>query len=368
MPRTSFPSGSTTSLLETTLNRIRPPDASAASVARSRQARLTKPPGSLGRLEELAVRIAGITGNPVPVPGPGVAFVMAADHGVASAGVSAYPREVTAAMVRNFLAGGAAVNALAAFAGFRVSVTDCGVASDLGPAPGLRIRKVRPGTDDITRGPAMSREEARLSVEIGIESFEEEFAAGPFGLAAAGEMGIGNTTPAAAIVAALTGRPPREVTGRGTGVDDRGLERKIAAVERALAVNRPDPSDPLDVLAKVGGFEIGAMSGVFLAAAARRVPVLVDGFISAAAALIARGLCPRATEYMIAGHRSPEPGQAAALGLLGLVPVLDLGMRLGEGTGAVLAAAVCRAACEVHARMATFEEAGVPGAPAGKEP
>lgn len=349
------------------MSRIGPPDAAAAEAARSRQARLTKPPGSLGRLEELAVRIAGITGNPVPELGPGVAFVMAADHGVAAAGVSAYPREVTAAMVRNFLAGGAAVNTLASFAGFRVSVTDCGVASDLGPAPGLRIRKVRPGTDDITRGPAMSRDEALQSVETGIEAFEEEYAAGPFGLAAAGEMGIGNTTPAAAIVAVLTGRLPREVTGRGTGVDDRGLERKVAAVERALAVNRPDPSDPLDVLAKVGGFEIGAMAGVMLAAAARRVPILVDGFISSAAALIARGLCPRVPEYMIAGHRSVEPGQAAALGLLGLTPVLDLGMRLGEGTGAVLAAAICRAACEVHARMATFEEAGVPGAPEGKE-
>ena len=368
MSRTSLSSRSSTSLLETTLSRIGLPDAAAAEAARSRQARLTKPPGSLGRLEDLAVRIAGIAGNSVPELGPGVAFVMAADHGVAAAGVSAYPREVTAAMVLNFLAGGAAVNALAAFAGFRVSVTDCGVASDLGPATGLRIRRVRPGTDDITRGPAMSRDEARRSVEIGIEVFEEEFESGPFGLAAAGEMGIGNTTPASAIVAALTGRPPREVTGRGTGVDDRGLERKVAAVERALAVNRPDPSDPLDVLSKVGGFEIGAMAGVFLAAAARRIPVLVDGFISAAAALIARGLCPRAAEYMIAGHQSVEPGQAAALGLMGLTPVLDLGMRLGEGTGAVLAAAVCRAACEVHARMATFEEAGVPGAPEGRKP
>lgn len=352
-------------LLVDTLDRIGAPDAAAAASARARQARLTKPPGSLGVLEELAVRIAGITGNPVPDLGQGVAFVMAADHGVAAAGVSAYPREVTAAMVRNFLACGAAVNALAAFAGFRVSVTDCGVDSDLPAAPGLRSRKIRRGTDDITRGPAMSREEARLSVEIGIEAFEEERAAAPFCIAAAGEMGIGNTTPSAAIVAAITGEPPGGVTGRGTGVDDRGLARKIAAVERALAVNRPVPSDPLDVLAKVGGFEIGAMAGVFLAAAARRVPVLVDGFISAAAALIARGLCPRAVEYMIAGHRSVEPGQTAALGILGLKPVLDLGMRLGEGTGAVLAAAVCRAACEVHARMATFEEAGVPGAPEG---
>lgn len=356
------------SLLEATLGGIAPADAGAAASARSRQARLTKPPGSLGVLEELAVRIAGITGNPVPTLGIGVVFVMAADHGVAAEGVSAYPREVTAAMVRNFLAGGAAINALADFAGFRVSVTDCGVASDLGTPPGLRIRKSRPGTDDISRGPAMSRAEAIRSLETGIEAFEEEWSVGPFSLAAAGEMGIGNTTPSAAIVAALTGKPPREVTGRGTGVDERGFERKVAVVERALAVNRPDPSDPLDVLAKVGGFEIGAMAGVMLAAAARRVPVLVDGFISSAAALIARGLCPRAPEYMIAGHRSVEPGQAEALRLLGLVPVLDLGMRLGEGTGAVLAAAVCRAACAAHARMATFEEARVPGAPEGGAP
>lgn len=352
--------------LDATLSRIRPPDSAAAEAARVRQGRLTKPPGSLGRLEELAVRIAGITGRDVPTLGRGVVFVMAADHGVAAAGVSAYPREVTAAMVRNFLAGGAAVNVLASFAGFRVSVTDCGVASDLPASPGLRGRKVRPGTDDLSRGPAMSRDEARGSVEIGIEAFEEEWSSEPFDAAAAGEMGIGNTTPAAAIVAAMTGKPPREVTGRGTGVDDAGLERKVAAVERALAVNRPDPEDALDVLSKVGGFEIGAMAGVFLAAAARNVPVLVDGFISAAAALIARGLCPRAAEYMIAGHRSVEPGQAAALELLDLEPVLDLGMRLGEGTGAVLAAAVCRAACEVHARMATFEEAGVPGAAEGQ--
>lgn len=351
------------SLLDTTLSRIGNPDAAASSAARSRQATLTKPPGSLGVLEDLAVRIAGITGKAVPVLGPGTAFVMAADHGVAVEGVSAYPQEVTAAMVRNFLSGGAAVNALAAFSGFRVSVTDCGVASDLGTPPGLRVRKVRPGTDDISRGPAMSRREALRSLEIGIEAFEDEWSADPFSLAAVGEMGIGNTTPSAAIVATFTGRPPRDVTGRGTGIDEGALGRKIAVVEQALAVNRPDPSDAVDVLAKVGGFEIGAMTGVMLAAAARRIPVLVDGFISSAAALIARGLCPRAPEYMIAGHRSVEAGQAAALGLLGLVPVLDLGMRLGEGTGAVLAAAVCRAACEVHARMATFEEAGVPEAP-----
>ncbi len=353
-------------LLDATLSRIRPPDSAAAEAARARQGRLTKPPGSLGRLEELAERIAGITGRAVPTLGRGVVFVMAADHGVAAAGVSAYPREVTAAMVRNFLAGGAAVNALASFAGFRVSVTDCGVASDLPASPGLRIRKVRPGTDDLSRGPAMSRDEARRSVEIGIEVFDEEWSSKTFDAAVAGEMGIGNTTSAAAIVAAMTGEPPRMVTGRGTGIDDVGLERKIAAVERALAVNRPDPGDALDVLAKVGGFEIGAMAGVFLAAAARRLPVLVDGFISSAAALIARGLHPVAGEYMIAGHRSVEPGQAAALEVLGLEPVLDLGMRLGEGTGAVLAAAVCRAACEAHARMATFEEAGVPGSSEGK--
>ncbi len=346
--------------LESTLARIRPTDPAAAAAARARQARLAKPPGSLGRLEDLAVRIAGISGTPVPTLAGGVVFVMAADHGVAAAGVSAYPREVTAAMVRNFLAGGAAVNVLASFAGLRVSVTDCGVAGDLPALPGLRVRKVRPGTDDISRGPAMSRTEARLSVETGIDAFEEEWSVSPFAVAVTGEMGIGNTTPSAAIVAAFTGKAPRNLTGRGTGVDDRGLARKIAAVEAALAVNRPDPSDALDVLAKVGGFEIGAMAGTMLAAAARRVPVLVDGFISSAAALIARGLCPLAPDYMIAGHRSVEPGQSAALESLGLEPVLDLGMRLGEGTGAVLAAALCRAACEVHARMATFQEAAVP--------
>jgi len=196
-------------------------------------------------------------------------------------------------------------------------------------------------------------------VEIGIEVFNEEWSASLFDVAVTGEMGIGNTTPSAAIAAAYTGLPPRELTGRGTGVDDSGLARKIAIVESALSVNHPDPKDALDVLAKVGGFEIGAMAGTMLAAAARGIPVMVDGFISAAAALIARGLCPQAVEYMIAGHRSVEPGQAAVLKFLGLEPVLDLGMRLGEGTGAVLAVTICSAACKTHAEMSTFEEAGV---------
>lgn len=346
-------------LIEKTIRRITPPDAAAIASALSRQGRLTKPAGSLGRLEELAVRIAGITGNPLPVLESGVVFVMAADHGVAMSGVSAYPRDVTSQMVLNFLAGGAAINSLASFAGMRVSVTDCGVISNLPPNPGLRNRKIRAGTDDIGRGPAMSREEAERAVEIGLEVFEEEWSASPFSVAVTGEMGIGNTTPSAAIACVYTGLEPRKITGRGTGVDDAGLERKIAVVQSALAVNRPDPSDALDVLAKVGGFEIGAMAGTMLAAAAHRIPVMLDGFISTAAALLARGLCPRAADYMIAGHRSVEIGQGACLKLLGLEPVLNLGMRLGEGTGAVLAATICRAACAVHAGMSTFEEAGV---------
>ncbi len=346
-------------LLEKTAASVRPPDSRASAAARARQDTLTKPPGSLGRLEELAVRIAGITGNPRPSLESGVVFVMASDHGVAASGVSAYPREVTAQMVLNFLAGGAAVNSLAGQAGLRMAVTDCGVAADLPSRPGLRNRKIRPGTDDISRGPAMTRAEAVRSVETGIEVFEEEWSAAPFDAAVAGEMGIGNTTPSAAIAAVWTGLDPRKLTGRGAGVDDAGLARKTGAVLSALEVNRPDAGDALDVLAKVGGFEIGAMAGTMLASASRGIPVLVDGFISSAAALVARGLCPLSVSYMIAGHRSVEPGQAAVLRVLGLEPVLDLGMRLGEGTGAVLAALICRAACRVHSGMSTFEEAGV---------
>jgi len=346
-------------LLDSTIAGIRKTDLAAADAARARQDRLTKPQGSMGDLEALSIKIAGITGSPRPVLAPGAVFVMAGDHGVCGEGVSAYPQEVTREMVENFLAGGACINVLARRAGARVVLADVGVTTDIPPRNGLYIRKIGYGTENIAEGPAMGREEARSSIEAGIEIFEAEYRRESFGVAATGEMGIGNTTPSSAIVAVLAGAEPREVVGRGTGVDDDGLERKVSAVERAIAVNRPDKDDALGVLAAVGGFEIGAIAGVVLAAAARRVPVLVDGFISGAGAMIARGLCPTSAEYMIAAHASVEPGHRIMLRSLGLKPLLDLGFRLGEGTGAAIAMVLCDAACRVLDEMATFEEAGV---------
>jgi len=331
--------------------------------ARERQGRLTKPPGSLGRLEALSVQVAGIQGRARPEVSKKVVFVAAGDHGVVAQGVSAYPQAVTAQMVANFAAGGAAINVLARHVGARVVVVDMGVAGETARAARVVRKKVALGTADITRGHAMSRRQARETVRSGIEVFEEELGRG-MELAATGDMGIGNTTPSAAIIATFTGRPAAEVAGRGTGVDDAGLARKVAVLEQALSVNRPDPNDALDVLGKVGGFEIGGLAGVILAAAANRVPVVIDGLISGAAALVAAGLEPRAKEFMIAGHLSTEPGHRAALEHLGLEPVLDLGMRLGEGTGAALAMGIVEAAVRTLNEMATFEEAGVSGAEA----
>ncbi|HUW41951.1 MAG TPA: nicotinate-nucleotide--dimethylbenzimidazole phosphoribosyltransferase [Rectinemataceae bacterium] len=346
-------------LLETTIARIRETDRAAAEAARSRQDSLTKPRGSLGLLEDLSVRIAGIVGTARPSLGPGAVFVMAGDHGVCAEGVSAFPQEVTPQMVHNFLAGGAGINVLARWARARVVVTDVGVASDIAPAPGLYIKKIARGTANMATGPAMSRDEARRAVEAGIEVFEAEYAREPFGIAATGDMGIGNTTPSTALASVFTGVAARDIVGRGTGIDDAGLARKLAVIERALAVNRPDAKDALGTLASVGGFEIGAIAGVILAAAARRMPVLIDGFISGAGALVARGLAPLSAEYMIAAHASAEAGHRAMLTALGLKPLLDLGLRLGEGTGAALALGLCDAACRILDEMATFGEAGV---------
>src|SRR6185437_467237 len=272
-----------------------------------REDQLTKPPGSLGRLEELAVHLAGITGQARPRFDHRVVIVLAGDHGVADAGVSAYPPAVTAQMVLNFLSGGAAINVLARQAGARVVVGDLGVAADLPEHPGLVRAKIAKGTRDMIQGPAMTRGEALAAISAGAEILEAETSRG-LDLLAIGEMGIGNTTASSAIVAAITGRPVAEVTGRGTGIDDVAWGRKIAAIERALEVNRPNPDDPLDVLAKVGGFEIAGLVGVVLAAAGRRVPVLLDGFISSAAALVAAEVCPAARDYLIAAHRSVEVG------------------------------------------------------------
>ncbi len=319
---------------------------------------MTKPQESLGRLEELSILVAGITGNPRPVIREKAVIVVAGDHGVAAEGVSAYPQEVTAQMVYNFLRGGAGINVLARHVGARVTVVDAGVAVDLQPHPDLKIRKIGYGTGNIARGPAMSREQAVQALELGIALVEEELARG-LDIVAPGDMGIANTTPAAAVVAAVTGLPPAMVAGRGTGVDDAGLARKIAVLERALQVNRPDPRDGVDLLAKVGGFEIGTIAGIILGAAAHRIPVVIDGFISTAGALIAAAIAPQVTPYCIAAHNSAEPGHRAMLEHLGLTPLLDLKMRLGEGTGAALAMSLVEAACKVLNEMATFAEAGV---------
>ncbi|MGH2460242.1 MAG: nicotinate-nucleotide--dimethylbenzimidazole phosphoribosyltransferase [Chloroflexota bacterium] len=344
--------------LESLIGRIQPLAEAAGRAARERENQLTKPPGSLGRLEDLAVQLAGITGQARPRFVHKAVIVLAGDHGVAAAGVSAYPPAVTAQMVLNFLSGGAAINVLARRAGARVVVGDLGVAADFPEHPGLVRAKIGRGTRNMLEGPAMTRDEALAAVSAGAEILEAEARRG-LDLLAIGEMGIGNTTAASAIVAALTGRPVAEVTGRGTGIDEVTWQRKVAAIERALEINRPNPGDPLDVLAKVGGFEIAGLVGVVLAAAGRRVPVLVDGFISSAAALVAAEICPRARDYLIAAHRSVEVGHRVILDRLGLRPYLDLDLRLGEGTGAVLAMGLVDAAAAILDEMATFAEAGV---------
>ena len=331
------------------------PDERLAETARRRLDSLTKPRGSLGRLEELAVRAVVITGYPLPRVDAPVIFTLAGDHGVANEGVSAYPQAVTAQMVENFARGGAGINVLARHVGARVVVADLGVAAPLGGTPGIVGRRIAPGTRSITRGPAMSREEAARAIAEGAALVE---AAAP-DCVGTGEMGIGNTTAASALTAALTGADPAMVTGRGTGVADEVWVRKVEAVREALAVNRPDAGDALGVLAAVGGFEIAGLAGVILAGAARRVPVVLDGFIATAAALVAARLAPATRSYLIAAHRSAEPGHVRLLEALGLIPYLELGMRLGEGTGAALGIGLLRAALACYGEMATFKEAGV---------
>ena len=326
--------------------------------AELRQSNLTKPPGSLGRLEELSVRLAGIFRTPRPRPRGKTLVVAAADHGVVAQGVTAYPQEVTAQMVLNFLSGGAAVSVMAKRAGVELVIVDAGVAEPLSHHPTLRSVSAGRGTLDMTRGPAMSREQAEACVVAGVRLATDAADRGA-DIIGTGDMGIGNTTASSAITASITGRTPDETTGRGTGRNDTEMRHKIGIVERALAVNRPDPTDGLDVLAKVGGFEIGVLAGVVLGAALARRVAMLDGFISGAAALIAHSLAPHARDYMVAGHVSAEAGHRIVLSHLGLRPLLDLDMRLGEGTGAVLAMGVVEAAAACLADMATFAEAGV---------
>lgn len=338
---------------------IGPPDARAAEVAQRRLDQLTKPPGSLGRLEELVVRLAAVRAAPPTVDVP-VILTLAADHGVTAEGVSAYPQSVTTQMVENFLAGGAAVNVLARQAGARLVIADFGVVGPIGEHSGLVARRRGPGTANMAFGPAMPPGDAVAAIEDGAKLVHAAIASGA-DLVGVGEMGIGNTTAASAITAVLTGSDPAVVTGSGTGIDAAGVSHKVDVIRRAIAVNRPDPADPLDVLAKVGGFEIAGLVGVILGAAARRVPVALDGFISGVAALVAVRLAPEARHALFASHRSAEPGHAVVLRDLGLTPYLELSMRLGEGTGAALFIQLARAAARVYEDMSTFKSAGVDG-------
>ena len=338
---------------------IPPLDLAAAQQAEARQNQLTKPGKSLGRLEELSIQLAGMQANPLPRVDRKAVIVMAADHGVVREGVSAFPSEVTPQMVLNFLHGGAAINVLARQAGASVTIVDIGVASDFDPAlKGLLRRKVAHGTRNMAQGPAMTLAEAEKALAEGMDVLNQLADQG-LDLVATGEMGIGNTTPSSAIVAVLTGLPVAQVTGRGTGVDDAGLARKIEIIEKAIAVNQPNPSDALDVLCKVGGLEIAGLAGVLIAAAARRIPIVVDGFISTAAALIAVGLVPEVRNYLFSAHQSVEIGHQAMLKHLDLTPLIDLNLRLGEGTGAALAFHLIEASARILREMATFAEAGV---------
>ena len=345
-------------LLSKTIANIRPLDAKSMAAAKARQDTLTKPTGSLGRLEELSIRIAGMQGKPLPQIKQKAVIVMAADHGVAARGTSAYPQEVTAEMVLNFLHGGAGINVISRQVGARVVIVDMGVAKKLESNPELISRRIADGTQDMSKGPAMTVAQATRSVEAGIEIVTTEIKKG-LDIVATGDMGIGNTTASAAICAVMTGKTAAEVTGRGTGLDDQQLQQKIMIINEAITLNKPDFSKPLEVLAKVGGFEIGGLAGVILGAASHRVPVIIDGFISGAAALIAAGLCPQCINYMIAGHCSVEPGHKIILQHLGLKPLLDLEMRLGEGTGAALAMSFAETSVRILTEMATFAEAGV---------
>lgn len=345
-------------LLKQTIENIKPLDEAAMEAARTRQADLTKPEGSLGRLEELSIRLAGIQAKTSPVIENKAMFTLAGDHGVVNEKVGNWPQEVTAQMVQNFLHGGAAINVLSRLAGARIIFADMGVASDLAPDPRLIVKKIGYGTASICRGPAMTEEQAVQSLEAGIELVTTEADKG-LDIAGTGDMGIGNTTASSAIFAAITGKPAGEVTGRGTGLSDEQLSRKAEVVRKALDVNQPDGSNAVDVLAKVGGFEIGGLAGVMLGAASRRIPVVIDGFISGAAALIATTLAPQLKDYLISSHASAEAGHPSMLASLGLEPLLDLGMRLGEGTGAAMGIIIAEAAARTLNEMATFAEAGV---------
>jgi len=344
-------------LLEETLGSIKPLDEKAMEMAKERQDQLTKPAGSLGVLEDIAIKLAGITGKVLNGVDNKAVIVMAGDHGVTEEGVSAFPKEVTPQMVLNFVNGGAAINVLARHVGAKVRVVDVGVAATVDD-PSVTLKKIRNGTSNFAKEPAMTREEAVKAIEVGIEVANAEIDKG-VNLLATGDMGIGNTTPSSAILIALTGKPADGHVGKGTGINNGVLDHKKKVIRDAISLLKPDKNDPLDILSKVGGFEIGALAGLILGAASRRVPVVIDGFISGAAALVAGRISPQSKDYMIASHVSVEPGHKVILDELGLKPMLHMDMRLGEGTGAALAMSLVDAAAKIMEEMATFAEAGV---------
>lgn len=354
----------TTPSLEQIIAGINPMDSEVEKKAQERTTQLVMPPRALGQLHNTAEKLCGICGQLTPVIDKKAVIIMAGDHGVAASGVSAFPQEVTGAMIQTFLAGGAGINAIARYVDAAVYVVDMGVipAIDASKMPNAQFfmdRKIAPGTADFTKGPAMSHDQAEKSLVNGFECATNAFEGG-VDLLATGDMGIGNTTPSAAIGMVVTGADADTMVGRGTGVDDEGLQIKKKVITNGIQHNQPDPSNGLDVLAKVGGFEIGGIAGMILAAAYHRKPVIVDGFISTAGALLAHTLCPTVVEYMFAGHRSEEPGHIIMLNYLGLSPLIQLELRLGEGTGAALAMNIMEASLRVFNEVMTFEEAGVP--------
>jgi nicotinate-nucleotide--dimethylbenzimidazole phosphoribosyltransferase len=345
-------------IVSTTLERIKPVSPELLHQAQARLDNKTKPPGSLGRLEEFSRRMAAISGSLEPDTAKKVIFTFAGDHGVTEEGVSLYPREVTTQMVFNFLRGGAGVNVLARHAGAEVRVVDVGVDHDFENTPGMIHRKVARGTRNLAKGPAMTRDEMLAAIRVGIDLADLCKAEG-IALVGTGEMGIGNTTPSSAIIAAISGKTVSEVTHRGTGINDTALAHKVRVIEQGLALNKPDADDPLDVLTKVGGLEIAAIAGLVLGCAANSMPVVIDGFISTAGALIASELHPDVRDYIFAAHESVEIGHRYMLDRIGVRPILDLDFRLGEGTGAALAMTLIEAGVKIMKEMATFEEAGV---------